>query len=626
MSLISCIPRCRVITIKRFHTHGAAVIGNIDGLDRADLTTAQLMKKVKPFIWPKSDVPEASRFSKYVNRLVFEDAKASYEFIAIEAGNIPSLENVAVISAPFAAYAAVSLLEPTVDQYKSYTFATVKQSTTRKIGRGLVEKLFSLDHRFHTNRETGALLKSDIDCSSCNLHCFYSSNVSTRLYWCIHLAFLWPTLCRISPSYRTPYRIAMNKADMDAGNLATDSLLNYETVKYFANEKYEATRYDGKLANFEQAALKTDRTLALLNMGQQAILGSCLLFNLGMASGILDFGQASIAAQTMSLGEFVMIASYFQQIQRPLSFLGSTYRDLVQARTDFETMWRLMEEQPELGEGTRTLSMDQDLEVRFNNVRFAYGDGNQILNGIDFSIRPGERVAIVGGSGSGKSTLAKLLFRFYDPQEGSVQVNGEDIRDYNLKSFRERIGVVPQDCVLFNDTIYNNIRYGNLNATEEQIIEAAKVADLHRSVEEMNFGYDTIVGERGVKLSGGEKQRLAIARCFLKDPEIVIYDEATSSLDSLTEQLSFQRILSSLDKATENKSLLVIAHRLSTIVNSDKIIVLKDGKVAEMGNHAELLALNNHYRKMWDIQSNEKDTSKKVSEVKNFCPYFLRPY
>jgi len=364
------------------------------------------------------------------------------------------------------------------------------------------------------------------------------------------------------------------------------------------------------LANFEQAALKTDRTLALLNMGQQAILGSCLLFNLGMASGILDFGQASIAAQTMSLGEFVMIASYFQQIQRPLSFLGSTYRDLVQARTDFETMWRLMEEQPELGEGTRTLSMDQDLEVRFNNVRFAYGDGNQILNGIDFSIRPGERVAIVGGSGSGKSTLAKLLFRFYDPQEGSVQVNGEDIRDYNLKSFRERIGVVPQDCVLFNDTIYNNIRYGNLNATEEQIIEAAKVADLHRSVEEMNFGYDTIVGERGVKLSGGEKQRLAIARCFLKDPEIVIYDEATSSLDSLTEQ----RILSSLDKATENKSLLVIAHRLSTIVNSDKIIVLKDGKVAEMGNHAELLALNNHYRKMWDIQSNEKDTSKKVSE------------
>jgi len=329
-----------------------------------------------------------------------------------------------------------------------------------------------------------------------------------------------------------------------------------------------------------------------------------------MASGMLDFGQASIAAGTMSLGEFVMIASYFQQIQRPLSFLGSTYRDLVQARTDFETMWRLMEEKPELKEGTKTLSVDQELEVRFNNVRFAYGDGNQILNGIDFTIRPGERVAIVGGSGSGKSTLAKLLFRFYDPQEGSLQVNGEDIRDFNLKSFRERIGVVPQDCVLFNDTIYNNIRYGDLNATEEQIIEAAKVADLHGSVEEMKHGYETIVGERGVKLSGGEKQRLAIARCFLKNPEIVIYDEATSSLDSLTEQ----RILSSLDKATANKSLLVIAHRLSTIVNSDKILVLKEGKVAEMGSHAELLAMNNHYRKMWDIQSNEKDTSKKVSE------------
>jgi len=603
------------------------------------------MKKVKPFIWPKSDLPDASRIKLTVMKtgaLIFGAKGLSLAIpifwkdlvntlTAIEAGNIPSLENVAVISAPFAAYAAVSLLEPTMDQYKSYTFATVKQSTTRKIGRGLVEKLFSLDHRFHTNRETGALLKAvdrgnraistvlhatcivftpamfQLACTGAFIWHFcgplYAGSLllSSGLYTAFSVKFT---------QYRTPYRIAMNKADMDAGNLATDSLLNYETVKYFANEKYEATRYDGKLANFEQAALKTDRTLALLNMGQQAILGSCLLFNLGMASGMLDFGQASIAAGTMSLGEFVMIASYFQQIQRPLSFLGSTYRDLVQARTDFETMWRLMEEKPELKEGTKTLSVDQELEVRFNNVRFAYGDGNQILNGIDFTIRPGERVAIVGGSGSGKSTLAKLLFRFYDPQEGSLQVNGEDIRDFNLKSFRERIGVVPQDCVLFNDTIYNNIRYGDLNATEEQIIEAAKVADLHGSVEEMKHGYETIVGERGVKLSGGEKQRLAIARCFLKNPEIVIYDEATSSLDSLTEQ----RILSSLDKATANKSLLVIAHRLSTIVNSDKILVLKEGKVAEMGSHAELLAMNNHYRKMWDIQSNEKDTSKKVSE------------
>lgn len=549
---------------------------------------------------------------------------------ALEGGVSPTLENAAVLSAPFLAYAVANLLEPTIDQYKSYTFATVKQSTTRQIGRGLVEKLFSLDHRFHTNRETGALLKA-VDrgnrAISTVLHATCIVFAPAMFQVLMTGVFIWHfcgapyaiSLLAASAVYsafsikftqfRTPYRIAMNKADMDAGNLATDSLLNYETVKYFGNEKYESLRYDEKLANFEKAALSTDRTLALLNMGQQAILGSCLLFNLGMASGVVDVGQASIAAGTLSIGEFVMIASYFQQIQRPLSFLGSTYRDLIQAQTDFETMWRLMEEETEMGEGIKDVPSDQELEINFSNLGFGYND-QRILDGLDFSIRPGERVAVVGGSGSGKSTLAKLLFRFYDPQQGAVLINGEDIRDFTLKSVRQKIGVVPQDCVLFNDTIYNNIRYGKLDASEEEIITAARVADLHRSIESMKYGYQTVVGERGTKLSGGEKQRLAIARCFLKDPKIVVYDEATSSLDSMTEQV----ILESLDKATEGKSLLVIAHRLSTIVNCDKIIVLNKGKVAEMGSHTELLALEGQYRKMWDIQSNEKDDRKKGSE------------
>jgi len=372
-------------------------------------------------------------------------------------------QGASIIAPAFFVYASLYLLEPVIDQYKSYTFATVKQRTTRKIGKGLIEKLFSLDHRFHTNRETGALLKA-VDrgnrAIATTLHAtcivfipatfqvvFTGASIA---YFCgpeyaatlIGTAAIYSYFSIKYTLFRTPFRIAMNKADMEAGNLATDSLLNYETVKYFGNEKFEAIRYDEKLGKYEQAALKTDRTLASLNIGQQVIIGACLIGNLYMATN-------GIAAGALTIGDFAMILAYFHSIQRPLSFLGSTYRDLTQAKTDFETMWNLMEEKIDLDEGAIVLDQNIDPTVSFSNIHFGYNE-QLVLKGINFDIAPGERVAVVGGTGSGKSTLAKLLFRFYDPNEGAININGQNVQDCQLESVRRLIGVVPQDCGMAN--------------------------------------------------------------------------------------------------------------------------------------------------------------------------------
>jgi len=603
----------------------------------------QLLVRIKPYVWPDKNEAGGSEVRSKVVKTGSLIATAKgisvitpwfYKQFIDSLAVVQStgqLDTVAPFILPFALWGSLHLLEPITDQYKSYTFATVKQRTTRVIGRNLIEKLFSLDHRFHSNRETGALLKavdrgnraiSTVLHASCivfapavfqvlmtgGMIAYNCGSIHATTLLATSVFYSWFSL--YYTKYRTPFRIAMNKADMEAGNLATDSLLNYETVKYFGNERFEATRYDGKLSNFEQAALKTDKTLALLNLGQQVILGSCLVLNLGLAGH-------GVANGVLTVGDVVMIAAYFQAIQRPLSFLGSTYRDLTQAKTDFETMWNLMESKTEMSEGPNVVPQLTDgAQIEFRDVSFGYNNDKLILNGLNLSIAPGEKVAVVGGSGSGKSTIARLLFRFYDPKNGEIIVNNQNIKDASLSSVRSQIGVVPQDCVLFNDTIYENIRYGKLDATPEEIYGAAEAANLHESIKQMPDGYNTIVGERGTKLSGGEKQRLAIARCTLKNPNVVIYDEATSSLDSMTEQ----KIMESLDSATTNKSLLVIAHRLSTIVNSDKIIVIQDGKAVEEGTHQELLALNGQYKVMWETQTKQldkpRDDREKEAETK----------
>jgi len=514
------------------------------------------------------------------------------------------------------AWAVLKFLEPLLDNYKAYLFATVKQRTTRVMGKAFIEKLFSLDHKFHTNRETGSLLKA-IDrgqtAISTVLHAtcivFGPALIQVFLtgglimYFCgpFYAATIMVTVVIYAiwsfkfTEYRTPFRIAMNKADSEAGNRATDSLLNYETVKFFGNEKYEAEKYDEKLANFEKHALDTDRSLAALNLSQSLILTGCLVLNIWFAAnGVIN--------KTLTLGDVVMIAGYFNSIQKPLFYLGSTYRNLVQAKTDFETMWNLMEEKEEMISGSRTLCKKKPPTLLFENVRFGYNDID-VLKNCSFDIKPGERVALVGGSGNGKSTIVKLLYRLYDPREGKVSINGVNLKDLKLESLRGFLGVVPQDCALFNDTVLNNIRYGRLDATDEEVYDAARIADIHNSIVNMADGYETVVGERGVKLSGGEKQRLAIARCILKNPSIFIYDEATSSLDSLTEQ----RILGSLEVACHGRSLLVIAHRLSTVVNCDKIIVLQGGAVVEQGTHAQLLAKKGEYATMWNLQNSKKN-------------------
>ena len=405
--------------------------------------------------------------------------------------------------------------------------------------------------------------------------------------------------------WRTRFRREANAQESAAHTKAIDSLLNYETVKYFNNEKFESERYDVNLENLRRVRLKSQTTLSMLNTGQQLIIGTALVAILWRATqGVVD-GR-------LTLGDLVMINAFMIQLYIPLNFLGVIYREIKQSLTDLNRMFTLMDKEREVADasGAQPLQIGgQSPEVRFENVQFAYDPSRPILKDVSFTIPAGKTVAVVGPSGSGKSTLARLLFRFYDVQSGHVRIGGQDIREVTQESVRKAVGIVPQDTVLFNDTVEYNIAYGQPGASHEQVVAAAKAARIHDFIAATPQGYETRVGERGLKLSGGEKQRVAIARTLLKNPPILIFDEATSALDSANERA----IQNELRSAAQGKTSLVIAHRLSTVVEAHEILVMEAGHIIERGTHEQLLAGGGRYASMWNMQRNQVDAESAVN-------------
>ena len=512
------------------------------------------------------------------------------------------------------AYGAFRLLSSLFNELRDTIFARVRYHAMRQLAQRVLQHLHNLSLRFHLERKTGAISR-DIErgtrsvSSLMNFMVFSTvpiivefslvAFILLRNYdWIFTVVtfatvFLYIIFTLLMTEWRMEHRHAMNRLDSEANTHAFDSLINYETVKYFNNEKLEQKRYGSILEQWEDVAVKSQTTMSMLNFGQGSIIA------LGVTL-IMFLATNGVVKGTMSIGDLVMVNAFMLQLFIPLSALGIIYRQIKYTLADMDLVFKLLELKPEIKDSTHAKELNiKGGEVRFEQVDFSYQDERKILHDVDFTIPAGKTVAVVGFSGSGKSTLVRLLFRFYDTIKGRILIDGQELKSVTQDSLRSAIGIVPQDTVLFNETILYNIQYGNLDASENDVKQAAKMAHIYDFIESLPDGWNTMVGERGLKLSGGEKQRVAIARTILKKPPILLFDEATSSLDTATEQA----IQKTLREISSNTTTLIIAHRLSTVVDADMILVMEAGKIVERGSHQELISKKGSYWSMWQLQS-----------------------
>lgn len=579
-----------------------------------------------PYLWPAGRLDVKGRVLAALVALVF--AKLANVYVplfyrdAVDAlsptpsGGGDGASTAAVIAVPVAllvGYGLVRLASVIFQELREALFVGVSQNAIRTVALQTFRHLHGLSLRYHLDRQTGGLsrvIERGVKGIEFVLSFMLFNIIPTLIEIGMVCIILWGlfdirfaaltfftivgyiAFTMIVTEWRLKFRRQMNERDTEANTKAIDSLLNYETVKYFGNEDHEAARYDVALKGYEKAAVRSITSLSLVNIGQGGIIAAGLVLIMLMAGqGVVD--------GTMTIGDFVLVNTYLIQLYLPLNFLGFVYRQIRQSLTDMDDMFSLLRVGQEVSDRPGSGALDcSEGHIRFNAVGFAYDDRRRVLDDVSFAVEPGGTLAIVGPSGAGKSTISRLLFRFYDATSGAIEIDGRDIRDVTQKSLREAIGIVPQDTVLFNDTVRYNIAYGRPGATEMEIIEAARLARIHDFIESLPDGYETRVGERGLKLSGGEKQRVAIARTILKGPRILLFDEATSALDTATER----EIQKSLKEVSQGRTTLVIAHRLSTVVDADEIVVLEKGRVAERGRHADLLTRDGLYAQMWARQ------------------------
>ena len=582
-------------------------------------TYLKTFKLLFPFLWPNKRSDLRKRVSLALVCLILAKVASVYTPLIL-GRSVDSLTELSsginlLMLIPIAliiSYGVARIASLTFEGMRDALFSKVSQHAIREVSLTIFKHLHSLSLQFHLNRQTGALSKF-IDRGTKGIdfllryvifnvvptfiEIILVSIILLNLYGYFYALItiititIYVILTFIITQWRVQFRRDMNSADNSVSTKMIDSLLNFETVKYFNNENHEFNRLDVSLKKYELAANKSRHSLSLLNIAQIIVIMSGITIMLVMTA----FG---IRSNDISIGGFVVINAYMLQLYQPLNFLGSVYREIQQSLVDMENMFNLLDEKSKVKDSLKQLKINSKTEIKFSNISFGYDERRTVIKDISFEVPNGKKVAIVGPTGAGKSTISRLLFRFYDPTNGSIYINDENINSISQHSLRKIIGVVPQDTVLFNDTIHYNISYGDPKASEDDIINAAKNADIHNFVISLPDGYETIVGERGLKLSGGEKQRVAIARTFLKNPKILFFDEATSALDSTTEK----EIQKNLENMSKDKTTLIIAHRLSTAAYADNIIVLDKGSIIEQGSHNYLLDLKGKYFEMWEKQ------------------------